>query len=133
LVGQVRTDLDRVKLAMWSVATFNKFQKNEEVNPNWRQVGSLRLAETPERVEEFKVMENVCKKAGLEMGFISASEANKKWPGMSFEKAKAILWCPSDGYLQPYDLSMTYKHYAREKGVRFLTNESVQSIQLSPA
>jgi glycine/D-amino acid oxidase-like deaminating enzyme len=148
-VGQVRTNLDRVKLAMWSVATFNELQKNEEVNPNWRQVGSLRLAETPERVEEFKLMEKVCQKAGLDMGFITglsisliwlvicvlfflASDAKKKWPGMQFENAKAILYCPSDGYLQPYDLAMTYRYHARKKGVRFFTDSTLRSIQLSP-
>jgi len=103
------------------------------VNPNWRQVGSLRLADTPERVEEFKLMEKVAKEAGLEMGFISASEAKQKWPSMQFENAKAILWCPSDGYLQPYDLSMTYRHYARKMGVKFYTSCNVENIELSPA
>ena len=56
---------------MWSVATFSEFQKNADINPNWRQVGSLRIAETNERVEEFKLMEKVAKEAKLEIGFIS--------------------------------------------------------------
>ncbi len=51
---------------------------------------------------------------------------------MAFENAKAILWCPSDGYLQPYDLAMTYRWHARQKGVRFLTNHSLESIEVSP-
>jgi glycine/D-amino acid oxidase-like deaminating enzyme len=68
----------------------------------------------------------------LEVGFISPSEAKKKWPGMQFQNAKGILWCPTDGYLQPYDLAMTYKHHARKMGVRFKTNTVVQGIDLSP-
>eukprot|EP01119_Soliformovum_irregulare_P015858 TRINITY_DN4529_c0_g1_i1.p1 TRINITY_DN4529_c0_g1~~TRINITY_DN4529_c0_g1_i1.p1 ORF type:complete len:447 (-),score=137.15 TRINITY_DN4529_c0_g1_i1:213-1553(-) len=130
LVGQVRTDFDRVKLAMWSVETFSKFQEEDAVNPNWRQVGSLRIAETDERVEEFKRMDKVCKQAGLKMEFISPSEAKKMWPGMLFDKAKSIIWCPSDGYLQPYDLAMTYRWHARKAGVRFYENTPALGIEM---
>jgi hypothetical protein len=36
LVGQVRDNLERVKLAMWSVQTFSDLQQDSDYNPNWR-------------------------------------------------------------------------------------------------
>ena len=107
LVGQVRTNIERVKLAMWSVQTFSKLQQDPQATPSWRQVGSLRVALTDERVTEFKRMKAIADQAGLGVDFISAKEAEPKWPGMDFRAAKAILWCPTDGYLQPYDLTMS--------------------------
>jgi len=53
LVGQVRTSVDRVKLAMWSVKTFSAMEADPEAKPGWRQVGSLRIALSDERVAEF--------------------------------------------------------------------------------
>jgi glycine/D-amino acid oxidase-like deaminating enzyme len=44
--------------------------------------------------------------------------------------AKAIVWCPSDGYLQPYDLAMAYREHARAAGVRFATDVRVTGIGL---
>ena len=67
-------------------------------------------------------MKAVADEAGLEADFIDQKTASQKWPAMDFQRAKAILWCPSDGYLQPSDLTMSYVAQARKMGVRFQTN-----------
>ena len=130
LVGQVRTTPERVKLAMWSVETFSRLQENEKCNPAWRQVGSLRVALNDERVEEFRRMKRVCDEAGLETEFIDNARARELWPLMDFRHSKAVLWCPSDGYLQPYDLTMSYVEHARGLGVRFQTDTRVTGIKV---
>ena len=129
LVGQVRTTSERVKLAMWSVKTFSRLQENEKCNPAWRQVGSLRVALNDERIEEFHHMKRVCDEAGLETEFIDNDQARELWPLMDFRHSKAVLWCPSDGYLQPYDLTMSYVEHARGLGVRFRTGTRVTGIR----
>jgi len=128
LVGQVRNSVERTKLAMWSVETFSRLQQDEQANPGWRQVGSLRIALCDERVEEFQHMKCVADKAGLEVDFIDNRTAQEKWPGMNFDRVKAVLWCPSDGYLQPSDLTMAYVAQARRLGARFQTGTAVQSV-----
>jgi glycine/D-amino acid oxidase-like deaminating enzyme len=128
LVGQVRNSIERTKLAMWSVKTFSQLERDEQARPGWRQVGSLRIALCDERVEEFHGMKQVADKSGLEVEFIDQRSAKQKWPSMNFERAKAILWCPSDGYLQPSDLTMAYVAQARRRGVQFQTNSAVRQV-----
>ena len=128
LVGQVRNTVERTKLAMWSVRTFSQLQRDEHARPGWRQVGSLRVALCDERVAEFRHMKSVADKAGLETEFIDQRTAKQKWPIMNFERAKAVLWCPSDGYLQPSDLTMSYVAHARRLGVHFQTRTAVRQI-----
>lgn len=78
-------------------------------------------------------MAAVCEKAGLHIEMLSPKEAQKMWPGMNFEKATCILWCPSDGYLQPCDLAFSYQHQTRKlNGTKFITNAWVEDIELSP-
>ena len=129
LVGQVRTSIERVELAMWSVKTFSEMEAEPEAKPGWRQVGSLRVALTDERVAEFEQMKSVADKAGLETAFISNDEAWAKWPMFDFSPAKSVLWCPSDGYLQPNDLAMAYAHRARKKGAHLATGVTVEGIR----
>ena len=131
LVGQVRSTVERTRLAMWSVATFDRLERDAEVKPGWRRTGSLRLAETPERVEEFARLLAVAREAGLEAELIDAAAARRLWPGLDFTAARAILWCPSDGYLQPADLVASYRHHAGRKGVRFRTDTRVTGIRLA--
>ena len=130
LVGQVRTSVDRVKLAMWSVKTFSEMEAEPEAKPGWRQVGSLRVALTDERMAEFEQMKTTADEAGLETAFISNDEAKAKWPMFDFSPAKTVLWCPSDGYLQPNDLAMAYAHRARQKGAHLATGVTVEGIRM---
>lgn len=130
LVGQVRNSVERTKLAMWSVATFSELERDDKVTPGWRQVGSLRIALCNERVDEFKRMKAVADEAGLECDFIDNRAAKAKWPMMNFDRALAVLWCPTDGYLQPSDLTMSYVAQARRLGVRFQTKTAVTGVRL---
>lgn len=131
LVGQVRSTVERTRLAMWSVATFERLQRQSKVKPGWRQTGSLRLAQTPERVAEFERLLAVAAAAGLAAELIDAATARRHWLGLDFGAALAILWCPTDGYLQPADLVASYQHEARRKGVRFRTDAKVTGIRLA--
>jgi glycine/D-amino acid oxidase-like deaminating enzyme len=128
LVGQVRLSAERAQLAMTSVATFDALEKAGEALPNWRQVGSLRVATVEERVAEFEQMKAVSDEVGLEVEIIGADKAGEMWPGMNFDQAKSILWCPSDGYVQPNDLVMSYHHHSRKMGIDFVTETMVEEI-----
>lgn len=128
LVGQVRTSVERTQLAMWSVETFSKMEQEEGAKPGWKQVGSLRVALCDERMAEFEAMQRVAIEAGLEVEFIDNHTAQAKWPMMQFDRVKGVLWCPSDGYLQPSDLCMAYVHRARQLGVRFKTKTAVEQV-----
>jgi len=128
LVGQVRNSEERTRLAMWSVETFSEIQREEEVDAGWRQVGSLRVALCEERVREFERMHAVAGACGLEARFLEPEESAQRWPAMDLSAAHAVLWCPSDGYLQPSDLTQAYATLARRRGVRFRTDTPVRGL-----
>lgn len=128
LVGQVRSSVERIELAKWSVRTFTELQEDPAVNPSWRQVGSLRVALNDERVAEFERFKATADEAGLAVEFIEPGQAQTHWPLLDFTPAKAVLWCPSDGYLQPYDLTMAYVAKCKEMGIRFQTSTPVSDV-----
>ena len=130
LVGQVRSTVEEVKLLMWSAETFERLQADSPESPAWRKVGSLRVAHCDERIDELKNLKNVADEAGLETEFIDNDRARELWPLMTFEGVKAALWCPSDGYVQPYDLTMSYAAEARKLGVEFKTGARVSGVKL---
>ncbi len=129
LVGQVRSSVERTRLAMWSVATFSRLERESEVKPGWRQTGSLRIAQTPERVREFHHLADIARRSGLEVTLLDREAAAGMWPELDFRPARAILWCPSDGYLQPADLVAAYRHEASRRGVRFRTGVGVTGFR----
>src|SRR5207244_2141655 len=59
LCGQVRSSVERIHLAMHSVATFRELQADPDVRPEWNEVGSLRIALSDGRAEELRALETL--------------------------------------------------------------------------
>jgi glycine/D-amino acid oxidase-like deaminating enzyme len=130
LCGQPRDSVERIRLAMHSVAIFRELQKDPEVKPDWHEVGSLRIALNEARAEEFRRFKQASDAVGLETALIDRAEAKRHWPRMDFTGAAAILWCPSDGYMTPSCVVNAYAHQCRKLGVRFATTAIVEGISL---
>jgi glycine/D-amino acid oxidase-like deaminating enzyme len=128
LCGQPRDAVERIKLAMRSVATFRKLQKDSEVKPDWHEVGSLRIALSATRASQFKKLKQLSDEAGLETALLDAVETRRRWPLMDFGAAQAVLWCPSDGYMTPTSVVKSYVHAAGKMGVGFASSVAVENI-----
>lgn len=128
LCGQPRTTVERTCLAMHSVNTFRELQRDPKVQPEWHEVGSLRIALTERRADEFRQLQEIAVEAGLETELIDQTEARRLWPEMEWGGAKAILWCPTDGYMRPYAVASAYAYQCRKLGVRIAVNTSVEEI-----
>ena len=109
LCGQVRSSVERARLAMHSVRTFRELQRDPETQPDWHEVGSMRLAFSTPRVEELRRLRAVCERAGLEVALIDRAEAERLWPPLDLSAAQAVLWCPSDGYMTPPAVTKAYQ------------------------
>ncbi|MBM3821943.1 MAG: FAD-binding oxidoreductase [Verrucomicrobia bacterium] len=128
LCGQPRDTVERTRLAMHSVATFRELQRDAKVQPEWHEVGSLRVALTAKRAEEFKHLQRVAAEAGLEVELLDRASAASMWPEMNFAEATSILWCPSDGYMRPYAVASSYAYQCRKLGVRFAVSTQVEGV-----
>ena len=131
LAGQARSTLERTRLAMHTVATFEELERDCPVKPGWRRVGSLRIAETEERVEEFRRLVRVAEEAGLEVEMLDRQKAAGLWPPLDLRSAVAVLWCPTDGYMSPREVVRTYEHACRAGGVRFAVSTAVEGVVLN--
>lgn len=129
LCGQVRDSVERTHLAMHSVATFRALQKSD-FKPDWHETGSLRIALSDRRVEEFKRLKKAADEAGLEAHLIDNAEAQRHWPMMDFSAVKAVIWCPSDGWMTPKHVARAYEHASRSMRVKFATSVTVTGINL---
>ncbi len=130
LVGQLRSDVNLTKLIRYSVELYRKLKLETEYDPNWREVGSLRLASSSERLEELKRQVALSRSFGLPLELISTDEALKLFPIMNPEGVLGAVYLPTDGMVDPSGLTYALAAGAKKNGVRFLTNTRVQSINL---
>src|SRR3954463_2009965 len=85
LVGQLRGSLSLTKMMMDSVELYRRLGDEVGLETGWHEVGSLRLASSPERVEELARQAGWAKTFGLSLELVSAGDAQELFPPMSTE------------------------------------------------
>ncbi|HSB92208.1 MAG TPA: FAD-dependent oxidoreductase, partial [Flavitalea sp.] len=128
LVGQLRGSVTLTSMMMYSAELYRKLSKDPETNPGWVECGGIRLACTPERVEELKRQVGWAKTFGLPLEEITAERAQQLFPLMSMEKVLAATYLPTDGYLDPSLLCYSMANEARRMGVQIHQQTRVLAI-----
>ena len=130
LVGQLRASPTLTRMMVDSVATYRALAAETGVDPGWREVGSLRLACTSERMEELRRQAGWAKAYGLEMELIDPQEAQERFPLMSTAGVRGAAWVPTDGYLDPSGLTMALVAGARARGATVVPRTRVTGIRI---
>src|SRR5439155_8086334 len=128
LVGQLRGSLSLTKMMMSSVELYRTLESEVGLETGWREVGSLRLASSPERMEELARQAGWAKTFGLPLELVSANEAQTFFPPMSTEGVLGAAYLPTDGYIDPSQLTFALAEGARRGGAEIATQTRVAAI-----
>ncbi|MFL5872152.1 MAG: FAD-dependent oxidoreductase [Solirubrobacterales bacterium] len=130
LVGQLRGSVSLTKMMMHSVELYRRLGEESEFDPGWVECGGIRLASSEERMEELRRQAGWAKTFGLPLELISAEEAKEMFPLMSTEGVLGAAWLPTDGYIDPAQLTYALADGARRGGCRIFTNTRVSGIEV---
>ncbi|HEX6490134.1 MAG TPA: FAD-dependent oxidoreductase [Gaiellaceae bacterium] len=130
LVGQLRGSLSLTRMMMDSVELYRTLEAEVGLETGWREVGSLRLASSEERLQELARQAGWAKTFGLPLELISADEAKRLFPPLSTEGVLGAAYLPSDGYIDPSQLTFALAEGARRGGAEIRTGTRVTGIRL---
>ena len=129
LVGQLRSTRNKTRLMQKSVELYDELETITGQAVDWRKVGSLRLACSPERMLEIRRSATLAKSFGLEFHVISANEARELFPLMSTDGVLGAAFIPGDGYVDPSSLTQALAKGARDGGVKIRQGVTVTGLQ----
>jgi 4-methylaminobutanoate oxidase (formaldehyde-forming) len=130
LVGQLRGSLPLTRMMMWSVELYRTLGAQVGLETGWHEVGSLRLASSPERLEELTRQAGWAKTFGLPLELISADEAAELFPPMSVDGVLGAAYLPTDGYVDPSQLTFALAEGARRGGAEIARHTRVTAIEV---
>jgi len=128
LVGQLRADPTLTLMNMHSVDLYRKLQETD-TPPSWRECGSIKLASTPERMQEIRRQIGWAKTFGLDLKEISPQEAQNLFPLIDLDGVVGACYMESDGQVDPSQLAMALASGARKNGVQIFTHTRVLEIK----
>src|ERR1700693_2054939 len=131
LVGQLRGSLSLTRVMMGPVELYRTLGDEVGLETGWREVGSLRLASSQERMEELARQAGWAKTFGLPLELISAHEAQRLFPPMSTEGVLGAAFLPTDGYIDPSQLTFALVEGARRRGAEICEDTRVTAIDVA--
>ena len=130
LVGQMRSDANLTRMMHYSTDLYRKLKAETGVDTSWREVGGLRLASSPERMEENKRLVGMARSFGVPMELISAKAAQDMFPLMSIDGVLGAAFTPNDGSIDPTGMTNALAAGAKNRGAKIFTNTNVEKINL---
>ena len=129
LVGQLRSSVSLTRMMMYSVELYAALRRETGKDPGWHELGGIRLASSPARLEEIQRQAGWAKTFGLPLEIISAAEAQERFPLISTDGVLGAAFLPRDGYLDPSQLTFALADGARHYGAEINTRTRVTAIE----
>lgn len=127
LLGQLRSTKSATQMLMDAVKIVKELEERVGVKIFY-QTGSLRVAQTPERVQEIRDHVAMGQSIGFDIEHISLNRCRELLPYMRTDDLLDACYCPTDGHLQPAELLAAYTKVARQNGVTIKTNCPIEKV-----
>jgi dimethylglycine dehydrogenase len=101
----------------YSVKFYKTLEAETGLNAGFSVVGNLRMAQTDARMDEYMLYAATAETVGIPYEWLTPAEIKARWPLVRTEDLKGAIYHPTDGYINPADVTMAMAKGARQRGV----------------
>jgi len=130
-VGGIRTQFSteiNIRFSLESLKTFEQFEEEFGVNPEFKRIGYLFLATSGSEMEVFRENVNLQKKFNIPVELLNPDEIRVRWPYLRMDDISGGTFCPWDGYAGPSEVLSGFATGARRAGVKIYEGAEVIGI-----
>ena len=101
----------------YSVDYYKTLEAETGLNAGFSVVGNLRMAQTQDRMDEYMLYASTAETCEVPYEWLSANEIKERWPLVNTEDLVGAIYHPTDGYINPADVTMAMAKGARQLNV----------------
>src|SRR5436190_19912335 len=128
LVGRLRTTNSMTQINKYSAELYAGLERETGHPVGWKQVGSLIVARSQERLTQLRRTAAMSEWFGVEVQLISPEAAREKWPLLRIDDLLGAAWLPHDGKVVPKEVALALAKGARSRGATVLENVRVIDV-----
>ncbi len=128
LVGQLRASRNMTELAKYTSELFAELEAETGQATGFKQNGSISIAKTEARFEEFKRGASMGKNFGLEVNVLTVEELASLHPLLNTEDVVGGVFLPKDGQTNPIDTTQAFAKGAKMRGAKIFEQTKVEKI-----
>lgn len=112
------TSRNVIKLQHYSTELYDRLARDPAYPINYHQTGSIRLAQSTERMEEYRHVCAMANAMGIEYELLDTTEMKRRHPFLEDHDLEGALWDPHDGDIDPSQLTQALASAARSMGAK---------------
>jgi dimethylglycine dehydrogenase len=101
----------------YSVDFYKTLEEETGLDAGFFVVGNLRMAQTKERMDEYMLYASTAETCDVPYEWMTPAQIKERWPLVRTEDLKGAIYHPTDGYINPADVTMAMAKGARQRGV----------------
>jgi len=102
----------------YSVEFYKSLEAETGLNAGFAVVGNLRMAQRQERMDEYMLYASIAESVGIPYEWLTPAQIKDRWPLVRTEDLKGAIFHPTDGYINPADVTQAMAKGARQHGCR---------------
>ncbi len=118
-----------LKLQHYSTALYERLAQEVGYDINYHRTGSIRLAHTADRVDEFRHVASQARAQQLSFELLSPPEVKARHPFLELDGIRLALWDPNDGDIDPAQLTQALAKGARDLGASIYRGTPVTAMR----
>ncbi|MEM8948019.1 MAG: FAD-dependent oxidoreductase [Pseudomonadota bacterium] len=122
-----------IKYQRYSADLFRGLADALDYPINYHMTGSIRLAHTEHRMDEFRHVASMAEAQGLDYQLWTPEQAKEVYPFMELDDLKGVLFDAIDGDIDPSQLTQAYAKGARDLGARVKRFTRVTGLEQLPS
>ncbi|QFS81507.1 4-methylaminobutanoate oxidase (formaldehyde-forming) [Roseivivax sp. THAF40] len=101
----------------YSIKFYKTLEEETGLNAGFSVVGNLRMAQTKARMDEYMVYATTAETCGVPYEWMTPAQIKERWPLVNTDDLEGAIYHPTDGYINPADVTMAMAKGARQRGV----------------
>ncbi|WP_122073440.1 FAD-dependent oxidoreductase [Pseudophaeobacter sp. EL27] len=101
----------------YSVDFYKQLEEETGLNAGFAVVGNLRMAQTEERMDEYKLYASTAETCDVDYEWLTPDQIKERWPLIRTDDLKGAIYHTEDGYINPADVTQAMAKGARQRGV----------------
>jgi 4-methylaminobutanoate oxidase (formaldehyde-forming) len=130
IVGQLRDSKAQTELAQYTTALFQSLEQETGLGTGYRENGSMSLALTRQRLETIQRNVSAAKRLGVPAIFLTPDDVRRHWPLVRVDDVLGGQLVPSNGQVNPLDVTNALIRGARQRGAKAFEHTPVQDLLL---
>ena len=130
IVGQLRDSNAQTELGKYTARLFRDLEEETGHATGYKQNGTINIALSELRHEQLLRQHDHAARMGVPSHMLSPQEVQDYWPGLVIDDVRSGFFVPSNGQVNPLDVTVALSKGARQKGAQIFEDITVEHLDI---